>query len=205
MQFRVFDCADVNIKDEPFILRLEHAGKLIKEYKEHFFGHVSLVEHTLIEDYDELVAYEDIQLALGYEGIMMRDPSGPYKHGRGTYKQGYIYKLKRFTDTEGVIVGFVEQNTNTNEDTKSELGYAKRSSSKEGMALAGTLGKFLVDYNGITIPVGPGHFDHKQRKLIWENPCLYINKILKYRYFAHGMKDLPRHPRALGWRDKMDM
>ena len=54
---------------------------------------------------------------------MMRNPIAPYKQGRGTFREGIIYKLKRFEDSEAVIIGFVEQMTNQNVLEKDELGY----------------------------------------------------------------------------------
>ena len=91
---------------------------------------------------------------------MMRDPVGRYKLGRGTFKEGLIYKLKRFADDEAVIIGFKEQMTNNNILEKDELGYAKRSIFKENMIPAGTLGNFIVDWRELELDIAPGNFDH---------------------------------------------
>jgi len=165
--------------------------------------------HHVVRTYEELLDYEEEQLELGYEGIMMRDPLGRYKYGRGTFKEGLIYKLKRFQDDEGLIVGFVEQTTNTNIQERDAFGRSKRSTSKDGLIPAGTLGKFLVQFNDMIIEVGCGNFNHKQRQEIWDRRLDEAHtdegRILKFRHFPHGAKDMPRMPRAVGFRDKMDM
>jgi DNA ligase-1 len=67
------------------------------------------------------------------------------------------------------------------------------------------LGKFKVEFQGQIISVAPGTFSHEERRWIWDNRDQVRGKILKFRHFPHGVKELPRQPRALGFRDKMDM
>jgi DNA ligase-1 len=95
--------------------------------------------------------------------------------------------------------------TNENILEKDELGYAKRSYKKDGMVAANTLGNFIVSYNNMVISVAPGKFNHDLRKTIWNSQNYYIGKILKFRFFAHGIKDKPRFPRAIGFRSKIDL
>lgn len=204
--YYVFDSVLDDQLHLPFYERLESAKReVLRVQSIRPDLQVAFVEHTEIESYDEMVAYEEAQLALGYEGIMLRDPVAPYKQGQSTINQGWMYKVKRFTDTEAIIVGFEEQMTNTNTQERSALGYAKRSSAKEGLVPAGTLGKFIVNWNGVELPVGCGVFTHEERQHIWWHRESHLGMFLKFRYFAHGVKDLPRFPRALGFRDKMDL
>ncbi len=205
LSYHVFDCIHPDWLSRPFYERLAEAERLLKPIWDKCGTRFKLVQHEEVESLEELLAYEDKMLEAGWEGVMGRSPVAPYKQGQATYNQGWMYKFKRFKDTEGVIVGFVEQNTNTNVQERSELGYAKRSSAKAGLVAAGTLGKFIVLFDGVEIPVGCGVFTHRERQTIWDNQEAYLGKLLKFRYFAHGMKDLPRHPRALGFRDKIDL
>jgi DNA ligase-1 len=163
------------------------------------------VHHVYVRDYSELIAYEDYCLEIGFEGVMMRSPYAPYKQGRGTFKEGIIYKLKRFQDAEAMIVGFKELMINKNTLEKDELGYAKRSSAKDGLVPGNTLGAFLVHFENQILEIAPGNFNHEDRKLIWDNRPDFDNKILKFRFFNHGIKDKPRFPRATGFRDLGDM
>lgn len=203
MKFRVFDYADEGWAWAPFIERLS----FLREYLTILNSpQVTLVEHTLCNSIEELLAYEEKQLILGYEGIMIRDPNGIYKHNRGTWNEGIIFKLKRFADSEGTIIGFVEQMTNTNEKVRDELGNAKRSESKDGLVPAGTLGKFIVqtpEWGALEIPCGK--LTHLERKHVWDNRNQYENAILKFRFFPYGIKDKPRLPRFVGWRSPMDI
>lgn len=199
-----FDYIHHEWRDRPFIERLakveyEVYSRVIPN------GVIKHLPHTLVYDLDQLLEFEASCLEEGYEGIMLRNPNARYKNGRATFRENIIYKLKRFSDEEGEIIGFVEQMTNTNDLEEDELGYAKRSTSKEGMAPAGTLGKFLVTSSWGTLDVGCGTFNHSERQYIWDNREKFLGTVLKYRFFNHGIKDKPRFPRAVGFRDRMDM
>lgn len=201
ISFHVFDYVHPDWLAAPFYERLAKAKQEIAGKEDYY-----LVPHTDIESYEDLVEFEDLQLELGFEGIMMRNPIGRYKtNARCTINEGIIFKLKRFTDAEAIVVGFEEQMDNHNIKEVDERGYSKRSKAKEGLLPANTLGKFIVYFEGQELAVGAGNIDHKQRKFIWDNKDKFIGSTLKFRYFTHGVKDKPRHPRALGFRSEMDM
>jgi DNA ligase-1 len=202
MKYFIFDYIHPDCLTLPFEFRLNKVQTLIEAYK---FPNYHVVKHTLVNNVDELLEFEGKCLDAGFEGVIMRNPYAPYKCGRGTWKQGWNYKLKRFADDEGEIVGFVERKHNTNEQTRDALGYAERSSSKEGMVGTGMLGKFLVIFDGEIIEIAPGCLKHPELKEIWENKEKYNGRILKFRHFPHGVKDKPRFPRFVGFRDKIDM
>ena len=103
------------------------------------------------------------------------------------------------------MIGFEEQMDNYNLKEKDELGYSKRSTSKEGLVPANTLGRFIIDFNGMELDIAPGNFNHLDRKEIWSNQDEFLGKLLKFRYFNHGIKDKPRFPRAIGFRNLMDL
>ena len=169
-------------------------------------GNIIVVPHSdIANNIDELLTIETSYLELGFEGLMLRNPEGRYKNGRATFNECIIYKLKRFVDSEAIIVGFVEGTTNNNTLEENELGYAKRSSSKENLVPANTLGTFIVNFNGMELNVAPGQFNYEQRQLIWDNQEDFIGKYLKFRYFAYGIKDKPRQPRAIDIRDPIDL
>lgn len=200
LTFHVFDFAAPQGLTLPYYRRLEKAQK-------HFEGHpnVTIVDHFEINNETELLEAEEGILSLGYEGMMLRNPLGHYKMGRGTFKEGIIYKLKRVEMLELRVIGFVEKMHNTNLLETNELGLAKRSHKKEGMVNAGTLGKFIVDYNGEPQNVAPGTFKHSELQEIWDNRDNYLEKFLCVKHFPIGVKDKLRQPRAHGWRDEIDM
>lgn len=200
LTFYVFDYTHPDYLNKPFYERLEILESILTPSNQ-----VKIVSHEYIENYDELIKYEQDCLQQGFEGIMMRDPLGYYKMGRGTFREGLIYKLKRFKDSEAKILDVLPMMENHNTLETDELGYAKRSSSKANLVESNIAGKFQVLYNDDVLDVAPGSFNHADRKEILKNKEQYIGKILKFRYFLHGIKDKPRFPRALGFRDLMDI
>jgi len=208
IKFYIFDYTQKDYLERSFEFRLNFGKRKLDMFYEHASAspcNVEVLNHVLITCELDLLAYELECLLQGYEGIMLRDPNAPYKQGRGTFKEGIIYKLKRFIDDEGIIVDFEEQFHNLNEQTKDELGYAKRSSHKENLVNSGMLGKFILEFKGEIIEVAAGQFSHEERKQIWEHQEKHLGKLLKFRHFSYGVKDKPRFPRAIGFRDQNDI
>ena len=48
-------------------------------------------------------------------------------------------------------------------------------------------------------------FTDEQRQEIWNNRNKYLGKLASVRYMSVGLKDKPRVPSFIGWRDKGDM
>lgn len=172
-------------------------------------SNVEQVFQRLIKNEKELLELEQSVLNLGFEGLILRSIDGPYKEGRSTEKQGWLLKLKRFIDAEAKIIGFAEEQENTNEATTNELGRTARSSAKAGMVGKGTLGAFDVvgtndQFKGVEFAVGSG-MTADQKKDFWKRRKQLMGKFLKYKYFPIGTKDKPRLPIFLGIRDKADM
>jgi DNA ligase-1 len=185
-------------------------------YMAHWYNETSSETKTIIQILPfivlwspiELAKYEERMLEAGYEGVILRAPYGPYKCGRSTWKERYLLKLKVFMDSEAEVIGLEEQVANHNELCKNELGYAKRSAKKEGKVAAGVLGKFLARdvHTGVEFKCGTGQgLTLELRKRIWDKKKEYVGKIFKYKYQPHGVKNLPRIPIWLGFRDNADM
>ncbi len=154
----------------------------------------------------ELTELEELWLADGYEGAMVRSAASPYKFGRSTLKEGYLLKLKRFCDGEAVVIGMEERMHNANEVVPSAIGGTKRSSHKANMRGRGDLGALVVRdlVTGVEFNIGTG-FDDKDRELFWGESCSYIGRVVKYKYFPSGSKDKPRFPVFVGFRDAADL
>lgn len=197
----VFDYIHPDHLYRPYAERLE----LIPRVYPQDGSPMQAVQQVPARSLEDLLETEEMFLSVGYEGVMMRSPDAPYKQGRGTFREGIIYKLKRFRDAEAVIVALEEGMTNTNEQERSELDYARRSQRQEGLVPANTLGRFIVFFQGQEIPVAPGSLSHAERFSVWMNRDEYVGKILKFRFFQHGVKDRPRFPRAVGFRSLEDL
>lgn len=167
---------------------------------------VEIVEHKMVHNAEQLTALEEEYLLAGYEGLMVRDPNGPYKQGRSTAREGWLLKLKRFEDSEALIVGYEELDHNTNEAGKDAFGRTKRSGHKAGKVAGGVLGAFQVKdvHTVVTFNIGSG-FNAAQREEFWGIRELLLHKVVKYRYFPTGGKNKPRFPTFLGFRDTRDM
>lgn len=197
--FWVFDYVlDIN---KPYVERI----KDLQEWKGNTTQLVMLYP-IAIEDLEHLLIYEAQVLHDNYEGVMIRSWDSPYKCGRSTVKQGYLLKIKRFTDTEGEVVAFEELYRNNNALQQDELGHAKRSTHKANMIPANTLGALVVrDLNtGEIFSIGTG-FDNATRDRIWQDRDSYLGKIVTYKFQPSGMKEKPRFPVFKGFRHADDM
>lgn len=166
--------------------------------------HVKVVPHVWIENLEELNAYEEECVAQGYEGIMIRDPLGKYKHGRSTTKEGGLLKIKRFEDDEAVVIGCEELMTNLNEQELDNLGHKVRSSKKEGLVPADKLGALIVKHKTFgEFKIGSG-FTEDTRIKLWRERDELKGRLAKFKYQPSGVKDKPRFPVFLGFRNKID-
>ena len=165
---------------------------------------VNVVTQLPCGNMESLMHIENQYVNEGYEGVMLRNPKAPYKFGRSTVNEGFLLKVKRFADAEFKVVGFEERNHNANAATTNALGHTERSSHKGNLVGRGDLGSLLVQYANTTLSVGSG-FNDDQRTEIWNNQPKYLGQFAKVKYQSSGMKDLPRFPIFVGWRDQKDM
>lgn len=167
---------------------------------------IVLLIPKIIENETELLNYEDQCLKKGFEGIMIRHPLGKYKCGRSTEKEMILLKLKRFCDAEAKVIGFEEKLHNDNLPERDVFGLTKRSSKKDGLVPANTLGALIVEdiKTGVKFGIGSG-FDDGLKKEIWLHKRKYKNKIVKYKYQSVGANGTPRFPVFLGFRSKLDL
>ena len=212
-QMVIFD--EIDMPETGYIVRLqtlindksEYEKTLFEKPQEYqdFINTVSIINIDLLHTIEEFLEYEEDMVSIGYEGVILRSLAGLYKQGRSTIKEQGIMKVKRFEDAEAVIIGMIEQTTNTNTPIVAESGYLKRSSSKEGLLLNDTLGKLLCrDIHGNRFTISSGLTD-AERKEIWADQNSYIGKYIKFKYFNIGNYLGYRHPVFLGFRHEDDI
>lgn len=147
-------------------------------------------------------------LAEGFEGICLRSPDGPYKFGRSTEDEQYLLKYKPFLDAEARIIAVEPLLVNNNPATESPTGKQERSSHQANKVPTPSLGSFTVRdlKSGISFSVGNGPgLTMLQRKILWEERFSLPGKIIKYRSMPFGVKEKPRQPQFLGFRDERDL
>lgn len=166
---------------------------------------ITLHPHTTLHSAASLEEYESAVVGAGYEGVIVRDPNAGYKFGRSTLREGGMLKLKRYAQSEAVIIGVEERMHNANEPTLDERGYTKRSSHQENKIPTGVLGALVCRMGDVEFNVGTG-FDDNQRAWLWENRASLPGKIITFKHFTQtGVKGAPRHPVFISFRDRDDL
>lgn len=213
-----------------WVFDLQHDNAFIERYarlKAAFarlenVGSIRLVPQVVVNSLDALLRLEDEWVGRGYEGVILRKPKSPYKHGRSTLKEGYLLKLKRFQDGEAEVIGVTELMHNGNEAKTNALGHTERSHKKAGMVPTGTMGTLVARdcTTEVVFEIGTGftaaergeYFPScpkqigltEDKRPIYEAPDKVQGGLAKYKHFPSGAKDKPRHPVFLGWRDSRD-
>lgn len=185
-----------------FKRRLEHVQDRLFRHWEH----LKIVQHFHVRDTDELFKHENRFVENGYEGLMIRCPTGPYKHGRSTETEGYLLKLKRFADGDAKIEAVQQFMSNKNEAKINALGHLERSSHKANKVAREKLGALNVSdlKTGVVFQIGSG-FTEADRVKLWKDRKKLIGQIVTYKYQPAGGKDKPRFPVFIGFRHKEDM
>lgn len=195
--FNVFD--DFGNPASPFHTRLGYATARVADLKDRF--PLIIVPHFRIDNEADFELTEKEFIGDGYEGMMVRSIGGKYKFGRTTAKENILSKVKRFSDSEAIVIGVEELLHNHNEKVTDNLGNSKRSSHKENKQASGTMGALVVRdvKSGVEFNIGTG-FDAVQREQLWVNRDKIIGQTLTYKSFHIGVKDKPRHPVFKFWR-----
>lgn len=160
-----------------------------------------LHEHETVERASHLADLETRVLLEGYEGLILRDPNSPYKHGRSTLKQGWMVKLKRFETNEAIVVGYEELMHNQNEAKINALGLTERSTHQENKVGGGVLGSLVVEFGGVQFNIGSG-FTAAERQLLWAQKESLLGRAVTFKSFPIGVKEKPRHPVFVAFRSR---
>jgi DNA ligase-1 len=200
--FWVFDCFEN--PDKGFGARFASARDHVKrEASGANKARVALLEHSFFAHGEALQEYEQTCVDDGFEGIMLRSPSGLYKYGRATRKEGTLLKVKRFCDSEAEVIGFEEEMHNANEAKVNALGRTERSTHKANKVGKNTLGKLVCTWQGMDIRVAG--FTDVEAHAIWDHQSRYLGKMAKFAYQELTNEGAPRFPTFKGWRSKDDV
>jgi DNA ligase 1 len=179
----------------------ERINKLKEKRSLYLLPRIEVLFGNLADDKDEVLYWESQYLNAGYEGVILRNPKSLYKFGRCTMKENNSFKLKRFADDEAIIIGFEEEMHNGNDAEVNELGRTKRSTAKDGLTGKGTLGALIcTTSDGVEFKIGSG-FNQGDRQAIWNDRQTLLGSVVKYKHFPIGVKDKPRFPIFLGFRN----
>jgi DNA ligase-1 len=192
------------LPQSPFDTRTETARQIIEANQAEFnlriddeeVQRIVYLEQRMLNNLEELEAFEIEAVEAGYEGIMVRDPFAPYKEGRSTFKQHYLMKIKRWEDREAKVKGYEMLKHNKNEQTRDAFGYAKRSSHQANKVQADVIGALeLEDELYGDFWCGSGLDDDTRAELtrmLAEGRLL--GSTVTYKYVPYGVKEKPRFP-----------
>lgn len=199
--YYVFD--DFTDPTLPFEQRFDNVKRRIDALPDDLKSFVKLVPHGVVENDVDLGNIERICVEKGYEGVMLRSPTGRYKFGRSTVNEMILGKLKRFEDTDAIVIGFEELLHNDNVATTDALGHTKRQTLAENMRPGDTLGALLVSYPEFGDAEGRcgSGFSAALKQSIWNNRAEWIGATVVLKYQPSGMKDVPRFPVFKGRRE----
>jgi len=200
LKFHCFDMIKDKRTEQPFIQRYE----LSKEYINIYIDIACYIKQEYVESKEEVLSYFDEVLKRGYEGLILKNPHGRYKCGRGTINEGLIYKVKPFISIDAQIISVI-QATEVNDDAEkiiNEIGQSVTSKKKDDRHTIDKASAFMVYYKGQELKVTLSLTD-KEKKEIWMNKDSYIGRWIEYKAMEIGMKEngLPRHPVYVRYRD----
>ena len=193
-----FHCFDIVVKEEyekGFDVRFSTMEIILPQ-----FENVIMVEQTIVNNVKEVEEYFETALKEGFEGLILRNPQGKYKLGRSTINEGLLLKVKPFETFDSKVIEIIERNENLNESQTNELGRSFKRNTKDDKKGTGIASALVTEYNGFQFRVtltGNEEF----RKEIWDNKEKYIGKMFEYKAMLVGMKDVPRHPNFIRWRE----
>lgn len=218
----LFDYVTPETRQLPYGVRFERLQQRIDEIRceaPHLYPHLRQMPWRWIGNMDELLEYDELNLAQGFEGTILRDPSAPHKEGRSG-KKPILWRIKRFVDFEFRVHTIIEGDENTNEAQINELGHQFRSTHQANMVPNGMIGAMVGNVIGVVrdptsgdvlfndgdeVRVGAGRLTHAQRKHFFDNQSDFMSRIHKGKFFPKGIKDKPRFPTWQTFRDPADI
>jgi len=176
VKYFVYDCFFVDNLKMPFIERYE----LLKHFTTNC-NNVILVENIKINSENDIVEAHSKYVAMGYEGLMLRNIESPYDMGK---RSKNLQKYKQFDEDEFEIVGFKEA---SGEDIGT-IVFQCKTNIKSTKSVKPKKGN-----NNQTFDVRPKG-SREYRRELFENGDKYIGKQLTVVYFGMTKYGIPRMP-----------
>ena len=152
----------------------ERYAFLKKVMREAKFKNIVLVPTERCASEEEMKAKHNEYVAAGFEGIMLRNPAGLYKHSRSAD----LLKYKEFIDEEFTVVGFTEGD---GQDKGCVVWICETEEKK----------RFQCRPRGTK----------EERKEMFQNGDSYIGKKLTVRFQEWSDAHIPRFPVGIAFRD----
>lgn len=213
----LFDYVPVQHLSKSYEHRYDLLESVVTRLRREITDKVHRMPSVVVDEMDELLELDDKWVGEGYEGTIVRSMTAPHKPGRSTQAME-LWRIKRWIDFEIRVTKLIEAMENRNEAKTNALGHTERSThkaNKHGKGMVGMIqGEVLQDVvyegkllfpKGMVIDCGPGKLTHPEREFYWRNPTEIARKIGKVKTLPHGVKEKPRMPTWLVFRDKVDI
>jgi len=165
VEYHIYDCIDTAKPDATFSERMRWLHTMFPEGRR---GRCVLVQTFPVGCVDEVRQRHDEFVAMGHEGVMIRDGAGVYEVGR---RSSYLQKYKEFQEEEFEIVGY-------HEGTGDEAGLVVWDCKT-------AVGKLFA--------VRPqGTFDFRRR--IYLEAASYVGSLLTVKFQEYTNDGVPRFP-----------
>lgn len=157
-RFVIFDWASPTLEFKTYVQRHQVLATANLPFR------CILVQSENCDDREDVEWWHGEFVNRGYEGIMIRNPSGFYKRGRATQHSQELLKFKMFDDDEAVVTGVYEEEEC---DTKRPKG---------------TLGGINCRFpDGTEFGCGSG-FTAEERVLFWADPSQLIGQTVTIKH-----------------------
>jgi ATP-dependent DNA ligase len=186
IQFCIFDAIyDENPSSEIRYNRLVSAYQRLQEERGSPCTNLVIVPNYAANSHEDLVAYKDYFISMGYEGLAIRRMAngaipGSKEYELSRYKPGrstHFYKFKDFIDEEGIVVG------------------VKETKGKES-----SMAKLIIrDQYGIDTPIRFGTASDRRAWL--QQPQLVIGRAFTFKYEKRSEDNRPIQPTGVAFRD----
>lgn len=197
-----------------YVFDYDTGGVFIDRVKQ--YGEISCrtwlvkLPQTLVESELDLDLFYEQRIAEGYEGLILKKPSGLYKHGRATEKENLQWKMKPFGKElfEAEIIGWYPMLQSVDGFTANAFGLAERSYKQEDRVEVSMLGGWNVKdkKTGTVFSIGGGRGMTHAKRLDWfKRGDDMIGDVIQYTCMTYGEVDKPRHPQYRAYRSRLDM
>lgn len=206
--WHVFDYVTEETRHWPYSKRYAYMTARVKELQaEGKCGHLRVVPVRVCNNLEELMACHAENIEKGYEGTCFYGPDVAHKEGKSSPRHNGVLRIKDFIDAEAEVLSLQEGETNLNPAQINELGRSYRTSHQDGKVPNGmvgslecraindvfdTTGKTVVISEGEIFTVSPGKMTEEEKIDFLRNPHKIVKKIIKFKFFGHGIKDKPR-------------
>lgn len=159
---------------------------------------ITLLPQHFVYKEEDVEVFVAEAFTMGYEGAILRDPQGHYKHGRATINEGIIYKIKPDKLTDAVILA-VNQATAMNEGVTRRTGFGNKSKpvlKQDDRHDVDTAGSVTIQIgNTVQSAMFGKGFDAKSRKQLWRIRHEVVGRPCEVRSMDYGEVEKLRHPR----------